>query len=692
MTTPEHSNTTSTTIIGDIYGPVLSGTFAAVTINNLPPPPASPPAFQVPYPLAPLVGRSADLAYLAELLLAEQPVALTPAIAGMGGVGKTMLAATFARQHQADFPGGIFWLNMEQPDSIAGQVAACAGPGGLDLAAYEQLSYEERILRTKTAWNGSVRRLLVFDNLEDPALLKQWQPTGSGSRVLITTRRDDWPRLVRRLRLSVLPRPQSIELLLGARAEDLGRTIAQLLSNLDDQREADTISDLLGDLPLALAIAAAFLRLSPSTTLRRYREQIEADPLASEYQIDATMREILAEAGLPTGRERGIIATFAFSYQQLNSDAPTDALALTMLHAAAYCAPAPIPQAVLWWVVDVASAVLWLVGNVASDEVETLPARRDAAIRRLRAIGLLAIEAEGEPPPVSVHRLIAAYLRSLLDGADIQRTLRVALTNAGLVAVNSGYPSQSAPLLAHFLHIAAQPHDDDAASDELYGALAKIHEQQNNYAEALPLYQRAIAIKETALGPLHPATATSLNNLAGLYHSTGNYAEALPLYQRALAIRETALGPQHPDTAGSLNNLAGLHYATGNYAEALPLIQRALAIKETALGPLHPATAISIGNLAELYHSTGNYAEALPLLQRALAICETALGPLHPSTATSLNNLAGLYKSTGNDAEALPLYQRALDIYEAALGPQHPSTQTIQNNLDDLRAAMTATD
>ena len=72
--------------------------------------------------------------------------------------------------------------------------------------------------------------------------------------------------------------------------------------------------------------------------------------------------------------------------------------------------------------------------------------------------------------------------------------------------------------------------------------------------------------------------ATSLNNLAGLYQAQGKYAEAEPLYQRALAIREKALGPEHPDVANSLNNLAVLYRAQGKYAEAEPLYQRALAI------------------------------------------------------------------------------------------------------------------
>ena len=66
------------------------------------------------------------------------------------------------------------------------------------------------------------------------------------------------------------------------------------------------------------------------------------------------------------------------------------------------------------------------------------------------------------------------------------------------------------------------------------------------YDQALPLYQRALKIWEKALGPEHPDTATSLNNLAELYQALGAYDQALPLYQRALKIREKALGPEGP--------------------------------------------------------------------------------------------------------------------------------------------------
>src|SRR5205085_2146782 len=99
-----------------------------------------------------------------------------------------------------------------------------------------------------------------------------------------------------------------------------------------------------------------------------------------------------------------------------------------------------------------------------------------------------------------------------------------------------------------------------------------------------------------ALGPNHPDTATSLNNLAGLYDNQGKYEQAEPLFQRALAVSEQALGPNHPSTAQSLNNLALLYDSQGKYEQAEPLFQRALTIFEKVLGTEHPSTNIVRAN------------------------------------------------------------------------------------------------
>ena len=82
----------------------------------------------------------------------------------------------------------------------------------------------------------------------------------------------------------------------------------------------------------------------------------------------------------------------------------------------------------------------------------------------------------------------------------------------------------------------------------------------------------------------------------------GQYAAALPLAQRALALREQALGPTHPEVAETLSILGLLYLAQGQYAQAEPLLHRALAIREQLLrGSRSPLIAISLNNLAALY-------------------------------------------------------------------------------------------
>lgn len=213
----------------------------------------------------------------------------------------------------------------------------------------------------------------------------------------------------------------------------------------------------------------------------------------------------------------------------------------------------------------------------------------------------------------------------------------------------------------------------DRRVGELYGA--------GKFDEAIHLAQRALAIREKALGPEHPDTATSLSSLGGLYLTTGRYAEAEPLFLRALAISEKIFGPQHPNTAVSLNNLARLYRHRGRQTEAELLLKRALAITEQALGAEHPNIAVCLNDLATVYLAVGRYAEAEPLHKRALEIAEKAMGPEHPNTAISLNDLATLYQATGRYAEAEPLLKRALAITEKILGPEHPNTAGSLYNL-----------
>ena len=135
--------------------------------------PATPaPPFAVPYsPNRLFFGRDTELERLYDILRPDVPVAVVPAIAGTGGIGKTQLAIEFAHCYQDGFPGGVFWLTMTDDAGVRTQVAAYAGPGGLNLPGWQAMSFDDRIAAVRAAWQRDDVRLLIFDNLEDPALL-----------------------------------------------------------------------------------------------------------------------------------------------------------------------------------------------------------------------------------------------------------------------------------------------------------------------------------------------------------------------------------------------------------------------------------------------------------------------------------------------------------------------------------------
>ena len=96
----------------------------------------------------------------------------------------------------------------------------------------------------------------------------------------------------------------------------------------------------------------------------------------------------------------------------------------------------------------------------------------------------------------------------------------------------------------------------------------------------------------------------------------GDLAAARPLFERALAIAERALGPEHPETAVSLNNLGFLLLGQGDLAAARPLLERALAIREKVLGPNHRHTKDSARVTAEALDALGRADQAAALRAR----------------------------------------------------------------------------
>lgn len=160
------------------------------------------------------VGRRDELQTIAKLIkTGDKAVAI--AATGLGGIGKSQLAAEFCQRYGRYFSGGVFWLNFDSPQSARTSLLESASHIN---PAWGQLDAPTQIKQVQgpEGWGANVPRLLVFDNLENTQLLEQYQPTLGGCRVLLTSRYGDWERSgqnVAPIKLETLPRPDSVQLL-----------------------------------------------------------------------------------------------------------------------------------------------------------------------------------------------------------------------------------------------------------------------------------------------------------------------------------------------------------------------------------------------------------------------------------------------------------------------------------------------
>jgi len=560
-------------------------------------------------------------------------------LCGPGGMGKTALVAEIlwtlapGDSPPAAFPHGIVFHSFYgRPEAAVAleQLARTFGEDPLPTPAQAA----QRALSNKQV-------LLVLDGAEEAENLEQVLAVCASCAVLVTSRRrSDAADPALLLDLQRLPQDEAVAVVQAWQAQRQA-----------DKPVIERIVQLVGGLPLALRLVGSYLALHPDEA-EDYLAWLEEDVWQALDQGSTTRKSVPTLLGRSVAR--------------LSADAKS------MLGVIGMFALAPFER------------------EVVTDVVQVAARAASRALLELVDYGLLV--RVGASYEVS-HPLIHSYARQVLLAGE--EAARQAALLARLVTVLTGHFPQvdysnweaCERLVPHIQACAAQLEQQSTAQVEaaaLFVQAGRYLRDRARYEQAAPLLQRALAIREQQLGPQHPDTATSLNNLAGLYQAQGKYAEAEPLYQRALAICEQQLGPHHPDTATSLDNLAMLYQAQGKYAEAEPLYQRALAIREQQLGPHHPDTATSLDNLARLYRAQGKYAEAEPLVQRALAIYEQQLGPHHPDTATSLNNLALLYQAQGKYPEAELLSQRALAIYEQQLGPHHPYTASSLDNLAGL--------
>ena len=566
-----------------------------------------PPIWNVPHNRNPnFTGREEHLASLKMALSSGKPAALTQAIHGLGGVGKTQLALEYAYHNVAEYDI-VWWVRSEEPATLAADYASLAD--ALDLPEKEAADQLLIIKAVKHWLEQHPKWLLVFDNAKDRAEVRKYIPRGETGHVLVTSRNVNWRGTATPLDVKVLERKESVDFLLKR-------------TGYTDREAADALADALGDLPLALEQAGAYMdatRRSLSDYLKMFTDR---------------KNELWERAGPPTDYRNTVATTWNIAFDEVMQLSSSGA---DLLNLCAFLAPDDIPVELL------NSGVQYLPESLAA--VAGDPLAFDDAVDPLRRYSLVEITAES----ISVHRLVQAVTRDGLDEDEKKKWAEIAVR-----IVDEAFPFDSNDVETWPVCSRLLPHALAAAE----------------YAEALDVAS--------------DSTARLLNQTGVYLKGRAQFAEAKEMYERALAIDEAAYGPDHPTVAIDVNNLGDVLQDLGDLEGAKKMYERALAIDEAAYGPDHPTVAIRVNNLGLVLQDLGDLEGAKKMYERALAIGEATYGPDHPQVAIYVNNLGSVLQNLGDLEGAKKMFERALSIFTEYLGEDHPNTVKVQNNLDSL--------
>jgi serine/threonine protein kinase/tetratricopeptide (TPR) repeat protein len=229
--------------------------------------------------------------------------------------------------------------------------------------------------------------------------------------------------------------------------------------------------------------------------------------------------------------------------------------------------------------------------------------------------------------------------------------------------------------------IAAAFSGQQAAEASVRAMLGETYRYLGESPRAIQQLERAVELRSAGLGPDHPDTLNSQNELAIAYREMGQFDKAIPLLERTLAAKRRVLGPEHVDTLDSQRALGVVYRSCGRLEEAISLYEQTLASQRRKLGPDFPDTLATQNTLAVAYRQSGRVDEAIALLEQSLSGFRAKLGPEHANTLNVQHNLAAAYLAAGRIAEATDLLERTRAAQMRNLGPNHPETLHTQNQL-----------
>ncbi|MGB5113064.1 MAG: NB-ARC domain-containing protein [Mycobacterium sp.] len=404
---------------------------------------------------------------------------------GMSGIGKSALAAQFAYDN-ADYYDFMWWVDCESVHSVERSLQALGlaagalkwGSGGPSL---------REIPRVLSQYPGTW--LIVADNVYDRGLVEEWLPAYGAGDVLVTT-----------VDSTLWSNESEVELT-GFEPNESRRFLQSLLPD-EASNDLDDLAAGLDHLPLALAMAAAYLRNA--------QRGLAGTPKSYLSQLQTITPQ--AQEAVPRGYPRTLGTAISLAVEQVSRRAAGHSqvgdMAIAMLQAAAYFAENDIP-------------------------LNMLHAAAQLDPRSHHESGL-----RGPIAPLDSDTLFDAVVTILRSGSLVQRTELIAETTgmfSDMIAMNKVTQDiirlkleASLPItgVAEFLDRMIYHVDDwlrSMVDSERFKEMPLIH----HHAGRLEGHA-------TRIGLVSANVATLQGNLAIVYSAHGRIADAIELNKREL--------------------------------------------------------------------------------------------------------------------------------------------------------------
>ena len=358
--------------------------------------------FRAPGRLPSFVGRVDELKHLKCRFLETGSSSDTVALCGLGGIGKTSLAIEYSWLLQEFYPGGVFWLSVEDDQTLENSIRHIA----ID-ALTEGKNKRETTQRTLN-WIAAIteRWLLVVDNLDEKELsrdvrnvIKGHWKRGTNGHILLTTRRES----VELQEILSIKQGDCITLQSLGVAESISFMIKR--TGQPDDEDLHCLIDELAGLPLAMEQAAAYMNVC-SLTYANYVRKFQ------EKRLKFLVREKVSHPVIDIPANRLTVkTTWSINFEMIKSQSEDlgmgDAAPLVM-QMSSFCSPDEIP------------VQLFNHGKplVESDDLHQALIDEISTKEVLRILTRFSLFQRNGSSTVSVHRIVQEVIRDSIRRTD----------------------------------------------------------------------------------------------------------------------------------------------------------------------------------------------------------------------------------------------------------------------------------